>query len=227
MLKTPSPIPPFSPKNAKALLLGVKALPLRAEALLLHPKAMLLHHPLASPENTGLTRRLNTPFSLHRPPFFCNFAYRKRTEKDPLQSPCLGGWYQLKESWLPNFSKSALTTIKQQTKFINYGSTEEWRSTEEDSELCQWSFNPSQSPRFRGAETPEHLMERKKDMCPCFSGKMKKTCGNIRRPQWECCNFAAKNHNLNTCHQLSIPFPSPLGTNKEGRVDNDTPLEGI
>ena len=33
-----------------------------------------------------------------------------------------------------------------------------------NSELCQWSFNPSRSPRFRGAETPEHLLERKKEM---------------------------------------------------------------
>jgi len=77
VLKTPPPIPPFSPKNAKAL-------PLRAKALLLHPKSITSAcrtnasaSPLASPENTGLPRRLNTPFSLHRPPFFCNFALGK------------------------------------------------------------------------------------------------------------------------------------------------------
>jgi len=53
VLKTSPPIPPFSPKNAKALLLGVKALPLRAEALLLHPEAMLLHHPSQAPKTLG------------------------------------------------------------------------------------------------------------------------------------------------------------------------------
>jgi len=45
VLKTPSPIPPFSPKNAKTLPLRAKALPLRAEALLLHPEALLLYYP--------------------------------------------------------------------------------------------------------------------------------------------------------------------------------------
>ncbi len=53
MLKSPPPIPPFSPKNAKALLLGVKALPLRAEALLLHPEALLLYPPSQALKTLG------------------------------------------------------------------------------------------------------------------------------------------------------------------------------
>jgi len=52
----------------------VKALHLALKALHLALKALLLHHPLASPENTGFTRVLNTPFLLARTTIFSTFA---------------------------------------------------------------------------------------------------------------------------------------------------------
>jgi len=45
VLKTPPPIPPFSPKNAKALPLRAEVMLLVAEVMPLHAEVMLLHHP--------------------------------------------------------------------------------------------------------------------------------------------------------------------------------------
>jgi len=45
--------------------------------------------------------------NIRRPQWECRtFALGNEKEKDPLQSPCLGGWYQLKESWFPAFPRA-------------------------------------------------------------------------------------------------------------------------